>query len=139
VHTQTQELAALGLLEAPRRAQKIEISYARTAKKVDIKALKDDLWEQIDTINPEHKKIAAGIKTQGVAFMGETKQVWWVCGLGGNMRVGVCVRVCIFARASCTDLVRRTCLLPHAEVNRDMFSLRLVGCFKIWVSNAKEP
>ena len=32
--------AGLGLLEAPRRAQKIEISYARTAKKVDIKALK---------------------------------------------------------------------------------------------------
>jgi len=80
----------LGLLEAPRRAQKIEISYARTAKKVDIKALKDDLWEQIDTINPEHKKIDTGIKTQGVAFMGETKQVWWVGGLGGNMRVRAC-------------------------------------------------
>ena len=32
------EVPAFGLLEAPRRAQKIEISYARTAKKVDIQS-----------------------------------------------------------------------------------------------------
>ena len=40
-----------------------------------------------------------------------------------------CVRMRIFARATCTDLVHKTCLLPQVEVNRDVFSLRLVGCF----------
>lgn len=69
------EPAGIGLLEAPRRAQKIEISYARTAKKVDIKALKDDLWDTIDTINPAYKQHKAkGAATTAVEFMGETKQ-----------------------------------------------------------------
>jgi len=62
------------LLEVPRRAQKIDISYARTAKKVDIKALKDDLWEQIDRINPDVKTIAKDLPTELVSFMGENKQ-----------------------------------------------------------------
>jgi condensin complex subunit 2 len=69
------ELPQFGLLEAPRRAQKIEISYARTAKKVDIKALKDDLWESIDSINPASKQAKSkGVKTTPVEFMEETKQ-----------------------------------------------------------------
>ena len=62
------EVPAFGLLEAPRRAQKIEISYARTAKKVDIKALKDDLWESIDSVNPGNKKgKSMAFKTSEVA------------------------------------------------------------------------
>ena len=134
------EVPAFGLLEAPRRAQKIEISYARTAKKVDIqikknkikkklamhgqlrrwifkalslyiftytcvcvfvcvytyicihvhihiqvdiKALKDDLWESIDSMNPGNKTGKSLLKTTEVAkcvcvcvcglFMAETQ------------------------------------------------------------------
>jgi len=42
------------LLAAPRRAQKIEIGYATTAKKIDIKALKENLWDSI-TEAPDQK------------------------------------------------------------------------------------
>jgi len=50
----------------PKPKQKIEISYARTAKKVDIKALKDDLWDTIDAINPAQKKTRKDLATTEV-------------------------------------------------------------------------
>ena len=65
--------APVMMLQPPRRAQKIDISYARTAKKVDIKALKDDLWTTIDTINPTYKKVS-NVKTTEVEFMGNKQQ-----------------------------------------------------------------
>ena len=37
----------VALLEQPRRAQRIEIGYAKTAKKIDIKALKENIWASV--------------------------------------------------------------------------------------------
>eukprot|EP00960_Hanusia_phi_P005487 159775-Hanusia_phi.AAC.1 len=42
-----QEDEKFKLLQAPRRAEKIEIGYAKTAKKIDIKALKEDIWDDL--------------------------------------------------------------------------------------------
>eukprot|EP01084_Bolivina_argentea_P170376 295252_1 len=38
-----------GLLQVPRRAQKLEVSCSRKEKRVDVRKLKKDLWQHIDT------------------------------------------------------------------------------------------
>ena len=37
-----------GLVEAPRRVEKIQVNYARSTKQVDVKELKSTLWENIN-------------------------------------------------------------------------------------------
>ena len=44
---QQEEDERLKLLQAPSTAENIEIGYAKTAKKIDIKALKEDIWEDL--------------------------------------------------------------------------------------------
>jgi len=40
---------SMGLIAEPTKVQKIDIGFARIAKKVDVRALKESLWQQIST------------------------------------------------------------------------------------------
>ena len=53
------ELGAAGLVDAPQRAEEVRLTFARKAKKVDVHALKESLWEQLE---PEDEGAAAPLK-----------------------------------------------------------------------------
>ena len=40
-----------GLVDAPRKVEKIEVNYARTTKVVDIRALKQTIWKDLEEEN----------------------------------------------------------------------------------------
>ena len=48
-----------GLVDAPQRAEEVRLTFARKAKKVDVHALKESLWEQLE---PEDEGAAAPLK-----------------------------------------------------------------------------
>lgn len=57
--------SGLALVSAPYKVNQVEVQYARTAKKVDVKALKDGLWTQLLTEKPgapAKKELPAGAK-----------------------------------------------------------------------------
>eukprot|EP00742_Colponemidia_sp_Colp-10_P008083 GILJ01008725.1.p1 GENE.GILJ01008725.1~~GILJ01008725.1.p1 ORF type:complete len:700 (+),score=180.43 GILJ01008725.1:61-2160(+) len=43
----TSEVGSLQLLQQPKTVEKIEINYAKVAKKVDVKALKENMWSSL--------------------------------------------------------------------------------------------
>jgi len=53
-------------LEGIRKVEKIEVGYARTSTKVDIKKLKNDIWAELET----HESITGGESGQPVSFKG---------------------------------------------------------------------
>lgn len=42
----------ISLIEKPQQAEKLNIEYARVAKRVDVKLLKHNIWQQLHTIKP---------------------------------------------------------------------------------------
>jgi len=48
-------LDGMSIIEEPKKVDKIQINYSKVAKKIDVKALKDALWDKLCNTEPQQK------------------------------------------------------------------------------------
>lgn len=85
------------MVPQPRKVQKIEVDYDKTSKQIDVRALKETLWQNLQDVSPESQDL----EEPTISFKSVLSQVPIACGAAaaGDISVHLCF-ICLLHLAN---------------------------------------